>query len=466
MTYNKDMKLYNTLTKQKEDFYTVTPGIVQMYSCGPTVYNVAHIGNLRAYICGDILKKTLRYNGYQIEDVMNITDVGHLVGDGDDGEDKVETTARKMGVHPLQIAQKYTDIFMQDLKRLNITPAKHIVPATQCIQGMIELIKTLEAKGCTYRTSDGIYFDASTFPDYFQLSKGSLEGNIGGARVALGEKRNINDFALWKFVSPNTIQKWDSPWGVGCPGWHIECSAISMQHLPVPFDIHTGGVDHIPVHHTNEIAQTQSATGKKMCNFWFHNEFMTIDGGKMSKSLGNVYSVDDIVAKGYDPMHLRLLMLGTIYRSVLNFTFTGLNSARENYRNIVHALCRHRSSTTPTNAKTLTELRQAFKDAINNDLNTPMALAVIHQALKQPESQDIYDLIVNDFDQVLSLSLATAVLAESQTTIPDTIIELAEQRLQAKKARNWQVADELRNKITAEGYQINDTADGYTINKI
>lgn len=466
MTYNKDMKLYNTLTKQKEDFYTVTPGVVKMYSCGPTVYNVAHIGNLRAYICGDILKKTLRYNGYQIEDVMNITDVGHLVGDGDDGEDKVETTARKMGVHPLQIAQKYTDIFMQDLKRLNITPAKHIVPATQCIQGMIELIKTLEAKGCTYRTSDGIYFDASTFPDYFQLSKGSLEGNIGGARVALGEKRNINDFALWKFVSPNTIQKWDSPWGVGCPGWHIECSAISMQHLPVPFDIHTGGVDHIPVHHTNEIAQTQSATGKKMCNFWFHNEFMTIDGGKMSKSLGNVYSVDDIVAKGYDPMHLRLLMLQTIYRSVLNFTFTGLNSARENYRNIVHALCRHRSSTTPTNAKTLTELRQAFKDAINNDLNTPMALAVIHQALKQPESQDIYDLIVNDFDQVLSLSLATAVLAESQTTIPDTIIELAEQRLQAKKARNWQVADELRNKITAEGYQINDTADGYTINKI
>lgn len=460
------MKLYNTLTKQKEDFYTVTPGVVQMYSCGPTVYNVAHIGNLRAYICGDILKKTLRYNGYQIEDVMNITDVGHLVGDGDDGEDKVETTARKMGVHPLQIAQKYTDIFMQDLKRLNITPAKHIVPATQCIQGMIELIKTLEAKGCTYRTSDGIYFDASTFPDYFQLSKGSLEGNIGGARVALGEKRNINDFALWKFVSPNTIQKWDSPWGVGCPGWHIECSAISMQHLPVPFDIHTGGVDHIPVHHTNEIAQTQNATGKKMCNFWFHNEFMTIDGGKMSKSLGNVYSVDDIVAKGYDPMHLRLLMLQTIYRSVLNFTFTGLNSARENYRNIVHALCRHRSSTTPTNAKTLTELRQAFKDAINNDLNTPMALAVIHQALKQPESQDIYDLIVNDFDQVLSLSLATAVLAESQTTIPDTIIELAEQRLQAKKARNWQVADELRNKITAEGYQINDTADGYTINKI
>ena len=466
MTYNEDMKLYNTLTKQKETFTTVKPGVVQMYSCGPTVYNIAHIGNLRAYICGDILKKTLRYNGYQIEDVMNITDVGHLVGDGDNGEDKVETTARKMGVHPLEIAKKYTDIFMNDLKRLNVTPAKHIVPATQCIDGMIELIKTLEAKGSTYRTSDGIYFDASTFPDYFQLSKGSLEGNIGGARIALGEKRNINDFALWKFVSPNTIQKWDSPWGVGCPGWHIECSAISMQHLPVPFDIHTGGVDHIPVHHTNEIAQTQTATGKKMCNFWFHNEFMTIDGGKMSKSLGNVYSLDDLIAKGYEPMHLRLLMLQTIYRSVLNFTFIALNSARENYRNIVNALRRHRASATPTDTEVLNELRQAFTDAINNDLNTPMALAVVHQALKQPDSQDIYKLVTEEFDQVLSLSLATAAQTETQTMIPDEIRDLAEQRLQAKKARNWQVADELRNKITAAGYQINDTSDGYTINKI
>ena len=466
MTYNRDMKLYNTMSKQKEEFTTVQPGIAQIYSCGPTVYNTAHIGNLRAYICGDILKKTLRFNGYQIEDVMNITDVGHLVGDGDDGEDKVETTARKLGLHPLQIAQKFTDIFMNDLKRLNVIPAKHIVPATQCIDGMINLINTLEAKGCTYRTSDGIYFDASTFPDYFQLSKGSLEGNLGGARVALGEKRNINDFALWKFVSPNTIQKWDSPWGVGCPGWHIECSAISMQYLPVPFDIHTGGVDHIPVHHTNEIAQTQTATGKKMCNFWFHNEFMTIDGGKMSKSLGNVYTLDDLINQGYDPMHLRLLMLQTIYRSVLNFTFTALNGARENYRNIVTALRRHQASTTPTDPQIINELRHAFTDAINNDLNTPTALAVLHQALKQPNSQDIYQLITAEFDQVLSLSLAAAVSTEENTIIPDAINELAAQRLAAKKQRDWATADALRNKITAAGYQINDTVDGYTITKI
>ncbi|MBS7400915.1 MAG: cysteine--tRNA ligase [Eubacteriales bacterium] len=460
------MKLYNTLTKQKEEFYTVKPGVVQMYSCGPTVYYTAHIGNLRAYVCGDILKKTLRFNGYQIEDVMNITDVGHLVGDGDIGEDKVETTARKMGVHPLEIAKKFTDIFMHDIERLNIKPAKHIVPATHCIEEMIALVQTLEEKGCTYRTSDGIYFDASTFPNYFQLSKGNLAGNIGGARVALGEKRNVNDFALWKFVGPNTIQKWDSPWGVGCPGWHIECSAISMKYLPLPFDIHTGGVDHIPIHHTNEITQSETATGKKMCNFWFHNEFMKIDGGKMSKSLGNVYSLQDIIDKGYDPMHLRLLFLQTTYRTVLNFTFDALDAARENYRNIVNALRRHRTATAKTDPKVIADLRQSFTDAISNDLNTPVALAVLHQTLKQPDSADIYRLVTEEFDQVLSLSLATAANTEVQTeTIPDEITKLAEQRLAAKKARDWATADQLRAAITAAGYQINDTPTSYTLTK-
>ena len=466
MRYNKVMKLYNTLTKQKEEFTTVKPGVVQMYSCGPTVYYTAHIGNLRAYVCGDILKKTLRMNGYQVEDVMNITDVGHLVGDGDVGEDKVETTARKMGVHPLEIAKKYTDIFMHDIQLLNIKPAKHIIPATHCIDEMITLVKTLEQKGCTYRTSDGIYFDASTFPDYFQLSKGNLEGNIGGARVALGEKRNANDFALWKFVGPNTIQKWDSPWGVGCPGWHIECSAISMKYLPVPFDIHTGGVDHIPIHHTNEIAQTQTATGKKMCHFWFHNEFMKIDGGKMSKSLGNVYSLQDIIDKGYDPMHLRLLFLQTTYRTVLNFTFSALDAARENYRNIISALCRHRTAIAKTDKKIIADLRRNFTDALNNDLNTPVALAILHKALKQPDSQDIYNLVTEEFDQVLSLSLATAAsVATESEIIPDAITALAEQRLVAKQQRDWATADQLRAEIIKAGYQINDTPTGYTLTK-
>lgn len=458
------MRLYNTLTKRKEEFIAVQPGIASIYSCGPTVYYTAHIGNLRAYVCSDILKKTLRLNGFQINDVMNITDVGHLVGDGDAGEDKVEKTAKAQGVTPLAIAQKYTDLFMRDIKRLNITPAQQIVPATHCIDAMINLVKTLEQKGATYRTSDGIYFDAATFPDYFQLSKGNLAGNVGGARVELGEKRNVNDFALWKFVGPNTLQKWDSPWGVGCPGWHIECSAIALQYLPNPFDIHTGGVDHIPIHHTNEIAQTQTATGKPVCHYWFHNEFMTIDGGKMSKSLGNVYTLDDLLLKGYAPLHLRLLILQTTYRSVLNFTFTALDAAREQYLNIVTALTKHRDATTPTEPTVLNQLWQEFTDALNNDLNTPVALAVLHKTLKQPASHDIFKLVTEKFDQVLSLDLATAVARLPEPmAIPDQVKDWAEQRLAAKQRKDWATADQLRGQIASAGYQVTDTAQGYQI---
>lgn len=458
------MRLYNTQSKRKEEFTTVKPKVASIYSCGPTVYYTAHIGNLRAYVCGDILKKTLRLNGYKINDVMNITDVGHLVGDGDNGEDKVEKTAKQMGVSPLAIAKKYTDIFMRDIERLNITPAKHIIPATQCVDAMIDLIKTLEQKGVTYRTKDGIYFDASTFPDYFQLSKGNLAGNIGGARIDLGEKRNINDFALWKFVGPNTLQKWDSPWGVGCPGWHIECSAIALKYLPNPFDIHTGGVDHIPIHHTNEIAQSQTATGKPVCHFWFHNEFMTIDGGKMSKSLGNVYTLDDLMAKGYDPLHLRLLILQTTYRSVLNFTFTALDAAREQYQNIVAALAKHRDTNTATNPATISALWQEFKDALDNDLNTPVALAVLHKTLKQPYSHDIFKLVTEQFDTVLSLDLATAVNHQpAPAVIPDQVKDWAEQRLAAKKNKDWATADRLRGQIESAGYQVTDTPQGYQI---
>ena len=458
------MRLYNTLTRQKAEFTPLNPGVVNIYSCGPTVYYTAHIGNLRAYVCGDLLKRTLRWNGYQINDVMNITDVGHLVGDGDSGEDKVEKTARQTGLSPLAIAQKYTEIFLRDIERLQIIRPQHIVPATQCIPEMIQLIQTLEAKGCTYLTKDGVYFDASTFPDYFQLSGGNLAGNIGGARVDLGEKRHANDFALWKFVSPNTLQKWDSPWGVGCPGWHIECSAIGLKYLPQPFDIHTGGVDHIPIHHTNEIAQTQSATGKPVCQLWFHNEFMTIDGGKMSKSLGNVYTLDDLIARGYAPEHLRLLILQTTYRSVLNFTFTSLDAARESYQNLVTALRRHQDATAATDPAVLAELKQAFTAAINNDLNTPVALSVLHRAVKQPASAAIYDLVVNQFDQVLGLALATAVSQpEADLSIPDAVIQLAEQRLAAKRNRDWATADQLRAQIKSAGYQVADTADGYQI---
>jgi cysteinyl-tRNA synthetase len=456
------MRLYNTLTRTKEDFAPLTKNTARVYSCGPTVYYTAHIGNLRAYICGDILKKALRFNGYEVDDVMNITDVGHLVGDGDSGEDKVEKTARSQGVHPLEIAKKYTDIFMDDIRRLNIAPAKHIVPATTCIDEMIKLISALQEKGFTYKTGDGIYFDAGKVPEYFKLSKGNLEGNRGGARVDLGGKKNINDFALWKFVSPETIQKWDSPWGVGCPGWHIECSAISAKYLGVPFDIHTGGVDHIPVHHTNEIAQTESATGSKMANFWFHNEFMTVDNGKMSKSVGNVYTLADLISRGFEPMHFRYLTLLTTYRSVLNFSFDALTAAKTAYRHTVSALKRHRNSTEKTPKKTIDELTAEFAGAINDDLNTPRVLAAVNKALKLPASNDIFRLITTKFDAVLSLSLAEAA-AETGVEIPDEIAALAEKRAAAKRSKDFASADKLRNKIETAGFTVTDSKDGYKI---
>jgi cysteinyl-tRNA synthetase len=452
------MRLFNTLTRTKEEFEPIEKGKVRMYSCGPTVYFTAHIGNLRAYICNDILKMTLRFNGYEWTDVMNITDVGHLVGDGDDGEDKVELTAKKAGLHPLDIAKKYTDIFMEDIKRLNIVPAKHIVPATSCIDEMIKLISALEQKGYTYKTTDGIYFDASKYKDYFKLSRGNLAGNKGGARVELGEKRNINDFALWKFVSPNTIQKWDSPWGIGCPGWHIECSAISQKFLSIPFDIHTGGIDHIPVHHTNEIAQTECACEKTMANFWIHNEFMTVDGGKMSKSLGNGYILDDLITRGFNPMHLRYLMLLTTYRSVLNFTFDSLAAAKTAYQNIVSALKNHKNA--PEHIDTL-ELLNEFTEAINDDLNTPKAIAVLNKAVKLPASNDIYKLVTEKFDAVLSLSLDLSV--NQKIEIPEHISKLAEKRLTAKKNKDFELADKLRKEIETAGYQIMDNKDGYLL---
>jgi cysteinyl-tRNA synthetase len=461
------MRLYNTLTRTKEEFKPLHGNTVQMYSCGPTVYFTAHIGNLRAYLMGDILKKTLKFNGYNLTDVMNTTDVGHLVGDGDDGEDKVEKTAKAQGVHPLEIAKKYTDQFMADIKKLNITPAKYIIPATTCIPEMIALIKNLEKKGYTYKTTDGIYFDAGKFENYFELSRGSLEGNRGGARVDLGEKRNINDFVLWKSVKPETIQKWDSPWGVGCPGWHIECSAIAQKFLNLPFDIHTGGVDHIPVHHTNEIAQTQSATGKKMANFWFHNEFMTIDGGKMSKSIGNVYLLSDLEEKGFSPMHFRYLVLQTNYRTVMNFTFDALLSAKTAYINIVAGLAKHKNAAQKTDAAELAELLTEFSAGINNDLNTPRALAVLNKAIKMKPSADIYKLITQKFDAVLSLSLkeaATEFLTQTANTviIPKKISDLANKRQAAKLKKDYRTADLLRDEILKAGYTITDTKNGFT----
>jgi cysteinyl-tRNA synthetase len=403
------MKLFNTLTRAKDEFTPIDAAAVRIYSCGPTVYNTPHIGNLRAYVFTDILKKTLEFAGYKIFDVMNLTDVGHLVGDADDGEDKVEKTARAQNTTPAAIAKKYTDQFFDYCAQLNIRKPKIVAPATEYIGDMKNFVTDLSARGLTYTTADGIYFDASKFPNYNKLSRQPIDKNVAGARVTMGEKKNANDFALWKFVKENALQKWQSPTAEGiippsgCPGWHIECSAIARRHLGDTFDIHTGGVDHIPIHHTNEIAQTESLTGKPMCNFWLHNEHIQIDGGKMSKSLGNTYTVDDLKSRGFSPLAYRYLCLCTHYRTQLNFTWEALTNAQTAYNKMLARLKIHAAApNTPSPA--IEKESQSAAAALLNDLNTPMAMGILWKLLKLPPNRLIYEKI-KSFDAVLSLDL-------------------------------------------------------------
>ena len=466
------MQLYNTKTRTKQEFKAIQDKTVRIYSCGPTVYFSPHIGNMRAYVFVDILKKVLELDGFKVLDVMNITDVGHLTSDADDGEDKMEQSAKAQGVNPSAIAKKYTDEFMRDCAKLNIRLPQIIAPATQYIKQMIDFIKKLEKKGFTYKTSDGIYFDSSRFPAYADLSGAKIEGNRSGARIDFGEKRNSNDFALWKFCGANVIQKWPSPWGVGCPGWPLECSAIALEHLGETFDIHTGGIDHIPIHHTNEIAQTEALTGKTMCNFWCHNEFMKVDGGKMSKSLGNMYTLTQLEQRGYKPMAFRYFLLLAGYRSILNFTFEALTAAQNAYNNLVSLLAKHCHSANDfeeiqerSDEESLRRTWREFKHELTDDLNTPKALAIIWNLLKEKPSKSIYNLIIK-MDKTLSLDLKKAVKEHlSPEIIPENIQTLAKNRLTAKQNKDWATADKLRKQIEDIGWEILDTKDGYTIKK-
>ena len=411
------LKLYNTLTRQKDEFSPLDGKTVRMYSCGPTVYSTASIGNLRAYVFTDILKRTLRYAGYDVMDVMNLTDVGHLASDGDTGEDKIERAAKKEGRTPADIAAGYTRQFLADCDKLHIIKPKVVAPATDYIAEMMTFVDELTAKGLTYTTSDGIYFDASKFPNYNKLSRQPIENNRAGARVEMGEKRNPHDFALWKFVPDTTLQKWNFHGRPGCPGWHIECSAISRKFLGDTFDIHTGGVDHITIHHTNEIAQTESLTEKPMCRFWCHNEFIQVNGGKMAKSLGNVYTIADLESRNIKPLAYRYLLLTSHYRSILNFTFESLSAAAVTFDKYLATVEKHRNappntpSQTPKtpdfppksaeNSPISREISQ-IKSALFNDLNTAAALGIVWKLLKMPASREIYTAIL-DLDKIFAL---------------------------------------------------------------
>ncbi|MCM1195202.1 MAG: cysteine--tRNA ligase, partial [Firmicutes bacterium] len=400
-----ELKVYNTLSRKKEIFKPIKEGQVGMYSCGPTVYKPAHIGNLRAYVFMDELRRILEYCGYKVKSVMNITDVGHLVSDADDGEDKMSKSAKAAGRDPLEIAAEITDRFMADIDSLNIKRPTVCPKATDNIPEMIEVVKALLDKGYAYQTEDGIYFSVEKFAGYGKLSGVKLEDQRHGARVEVnGFKRYPIDFALWKKAAPNHLQQWDSPWGKGFPGWHIECTAMSKKYLGETFDIHTGGVDHIPIHHENEIAQAECWLGHKAVNYWMHNEFMLIDGGKMSKSLNNDYTVADVAARGYTPLELRYLYLNVQYRQKLNFTWNIMESSKAAYGKLCSLLLAHKNGDAVTNESTLNEYKAKFEEAICDDLNVPLALGVLWTMLKLPKSKDVYNLALQ-FDKVFALVL-------------------------------------------------------------
>lgn len=460
----KQIKIYNTLTRKKEVLKTVEPGLVKMYSCGPTVYNYAHIGNLRTYIFMDTLRRVLKYNDYEILGVMNITDVGHLTSDGDNGEDKMSISAREQKKTPLEIADFYTNIFFDDFKKLNIETPEKIAKATDHIQDMISFVQDLEKKGYAYTTNDGVYFDTEKFPSYGALSGQKRDDLLSGARISINdEKHNPRDFAVWKKADPNHIMQWESPWGKGYPGWHIECSAMSKKYLGEVFDIHTGGVDHIPVHHENEIAQNEAYAGHKTVNAWMHAEFMLVNNGKMSKSLKNTYTIQQLEDLGFSPMAFRYFCLNTHYRKKLNFTFDSLNSAKISYSRLIKQLNEHKNSTTVTDNAVLNEFIENFNTAVNDDLNMPLALGILWSMLKLPKSHTVYEVAL-DFDKVLGLSLDCPPQEPNvNVSIPQNVIDLCEKRKKAKENKDYSLADSLRNEIQNLGYQVIDTNKGYEI---
>ena len=449
------MTLYNTLTRSKDGFCPIGADRVGMYTCGPTVYAFAHIGNMRAYLFMDWLRRALRLAGFAPYTVMNITDVGHLVSDADEGEDKMAQTARERKKTPWEIAAEYTGAFMNDIAALNIGTPERVEKATDHIPDMIAFVETLVEKGYGYETSDGIYFDISRFSDYGKLSRLSLEDQQAGARVEVNaEKRHPADFALWKKAPKEHIMQWPSPWGMGYPGWHIECSAIGLKYLGEQFDIHTGGVDHIPVHHENEIAQNEALLGRPAVKTWMHGEFLLVDGGKMSKSLGNCYLLSDLKERGFSPMHFRFFCANAHYRSKLNFTWEGMTGAKTSYNRLIGLLQAHKAG---PDSVDLADYMKAFSEAVEDDLNIPKALGVLWSMVRLPEkSRDIYDMAMK-FDAVLGLKLDEEPIVES---LDAEIEDLVNRRQEARKNRDFAEADRIRDALKEMGILLEDTKDG------
>ena len=457
-----DIYFYNTLTKSKDKFEPINKEEVRMYSCGPTVYKDASIGNMRTYIMNDLIRRVLKYNGYKIKHAMNITDVGH--SDADEGEDKMLKSAREMQKSPYEIAKYYTKLFMDDLEKLNVETPEVVCKATDHIEDMIKYVQKLLENGYAYETSTAIYFDVSKLDEYGILSGIKLEDQKAGARVDVDtEKRNPYDFALWIKAKPNHIMKWESPWGLSYPGWHIECSAMGQKYLGEQFDIHTGGIDLIPTHHENEIAQSKGRTGKIPANYWLHGEYLLINGGKMSKSLNNVYLLKDITQKGYDPLTYRLFTYSSSYRTKLNFTWEGIEASQKALEKLRAGYQKHLEGNEDILDEEISKYEENFHKAINDDLNMPLAMSVVWDVVKNPKKSKKIAKLLEKFDTVLALSLDKK--SETQEEIPEEVIKLAEERLKARQEKNWAESDRLRDEILALGYSIKDSKEGYELSR-
>ena len=459
-----DIYFYNTLTKKKEIFNSIEQGIVKIYSCGPTVYKNATIGNMRTNIFQDTLRRVLKYNGYTLKHVMNITDVGHLVSDGDDGEDKMLKSAREENKEPLEIAKYYTELFFNDLKRLNIEVPEIISKATEHIQDMIEYVKILMENGYAYETSTAIYFDVDKLDEYGILSGIDLKEQMAGARVEVdSEKKNPYDFALWIKAPENHLMKWESPWGLSYPGWHIECSAMSKKYLGEVFDIHTGGIDLIPTHHENEIAQSKGACGKIPAHYWLHGEYLLINGGKMSKSLGNVYLIDDLVKRNYNPIVYKLFCYSGHYRSKINFTWEAIESSSKSLERLKDGYQKHLNGNEEISDNEVNEYEEKFHKAINDDLNMPLAMSVVWEVVREKRKSKKFAELLKKFDTVLGLKIDEIDVTQEQ--IPIEVLNLVEKRNEARSNKNWNESDRLRDEILSKGYVVKDTKDGVEITK-
>ena len=462
-----DIYFYNTLTRKKEKFVPIDEKEIRIYSCGPTVYKDATIGNMRTNIFQDVLRKVLRYNGYKIKHAMNITDVGHLVSDGDEGEDKMLKSAREENKAPEEIANHYTKLFFDDLKNLNLETPEIICKATDHIQDMLKYVEKLVEKGYAYETSTAIYFDISKLDKYPVLSNLNLEDQKAGARVEVDpEKKNPQDFALWIKAPENHLMKWDSPWGPSYPGWHIECSAMGQKYLGEQFDIHTGGIDLIPTHHENEIAQSKGYCGKIPAKYWLHGEYLLIDGGKMSKSLGNVYLIKDIIDKGYDPLVYKLFTYSSHYRNKLNFTWDGIEATSKSLERLKNGYKAHLDGTDKIEDSKIIEYEERFHKAINDDLNMPFSMGVVWEVVRnEKKSPKLAELLLK-FDTILGLKIDEETKQDKvQDEIPEEILKLVEERNIARANKDWAKSDELRDKIQEKGFKVIDSKEGTRIEK-